>query len=407
METGKLQNLWQPFSEATVSISLEGKSERNSSLVYRLESWTCWLAAEMIAQWRELPVENLSVAAITDELGLTSAESIAPLLTALCRTATDTLSEELSLRVQALHERLQQKKLQPYSRQREWWEEEVAGLAKWFTQLTPTSLPSQFPVATCGCLAQLHSNTLVLRTLNRTKLRKRLARLWQAGPQSVLKKLRSLSEVLQNVQTNYETQRQDCLRRESSAWQAYYTLSVKLAARNWLLSGRNTDWEAALRALAVAYKFKLEAEVYTQASQLVGELVQQRRAYTAQVAQTDAMLASLQGWFTERCGTKPIFIPLLRDYLAERVNPVQMRRELEGWAGHSLNQWGISESVQIDALREQLLSRLRPLSLEIYTECCQSALTLTSLDLQTQSDKANQQSCGTTLAAMPPATELS
>ncbi|MBV8887727.1 MAG: hypothetical protein JO235_27545 [Chroococcidiopsidaceae cyanobacterium CP_BM_RX_35] len=378
METGKLQNPWEPSSEATVSISLEGKSERNSSLVCRLETWACWLAAETIAQWRELPVENFSVATIAEDLGLTSVESIAPLLIALCRTATNTLlSEELILRVQALHEQLQQKKLQPHSRHRKWWEEEVAGLARWFTQLTPTtSLPSQSPTAIGSCLAQLHSNTLILRTQSRMKLREHLARLWQAGPQSVLEKLGSLSEVLQNVQANYEIQRQDCLRRESSAWQAYYTLSGKLADRNWLWSGRSTDWEAALRALAVAYKFKLEAETYTQASQLVGELVQQTRAYTAQVAQTDAMLTSLQSWFTERCAAKPIFIPLLRDYLAERANPVQLRRELEGWAGHSLNQWGIAESVQVGALREQILSRLRPLSLEIYTECCQSALTL-------------------------------
>ncbi|MBV9385831.1 MAG: hypothetical protein JOZ78_05315 [Chroococcidiopsidaceae cyanobacterium CP_BM_ER_R8_30] len=377
METGKPQNL-QPSSEATVSISLEGKSERNISLICRLQTWACWLAAETIVQWREMPVEDLSVAAIVTELGLISVESMAPLLFALQKTATDTsLSEELSLRVQALHERLQRKKLQPRSCQREWWEKEVAGLAQWFTQLTPTSsLPSHFPAATSGCLAQLHSNILVLRIQSQTKLRESLAGLWQAGSQSVLKKLRSLSEVLHIVQANYEAQRQDCLRRESSAWQAYYTLSMKLAERNWLLSSRNTDWEAALRALAIAYKFKLEAEVYTLASQLVSDLLQQTQAYTVQIAQTDAMLASLQGWFTERCVTKPIFIPLLRDYLTERVNPVQLRRQLEGWAGHSLNQWGISESVQIEALREQLLSRLRPLSLKIYTECCQSALTL-------------------------------
>lgn len=380
METGKLQNPSQPSSDATVSISLKGKSERNRCLVYRLETWACWLAAETIAQWREAPAENLSAAAIADELGLTTSdETMAPLLTALCRTATDTpLLEELSLRIQAVHERLQQKKLQPHSHQtREWWEEEVAGLAQWFTQLTPTS-------STNGCLARLHSNALVVRTQSQTKLQERLAVLWQAGPQSALKKLRSLSEVLQNVQTNYETQRQNFLRRESSAWQAYYTLSVKLTERYWLLSSRNRDWEAALRALAVAYKFKLEAEIYTQASQLVGELVQQTRTYSVQVAQTDAMLASIQGWFIERCVTKPIFIPLLRDYLAERVNPVQLRRELEGWAGHSLNQWEISESVQIEALREQILSRLRPISLEIYGECCQSALILTPLNLTNQ-----------------------
>lgn len=386
METGKLQNPSQPSSrDATISIGLEGKSERNRYLVYRLETWACWLAAETIAQWREAPAETFSVAAIADELGLTTSdETMAPLLTALCRTATDTpLLEELSLRIQTVHERLQQKKLQPHSHQtHEWWNEEVAGLAQWFTQLSPTSsLPSHFPAATDGCLAQLHSTALVLRTQSQTKLRERLSELWQAGPQSALKKLRSLSEVLQNLQTNYETQRQDFLRRESSAWQAYNTLSVKLAERNWLLSSRNTDWEAALRALAVAYEFKIEAEIYTQASQLVGELVQQTRTYSVQVAQTEAMLASIQGWFIERCVTKPIFIPLLRDYLAERVNPVQLRRELEGWAGHSLNQWEISESVQIEALREQILSRLRPISLEIYSECCQSALILTPLNL--------------------------
>lgn len=378
METGKPQTIWQPPSGSTVSMSWEGTSERNMAVVCRMETWACWLAAETIAQWREMPVENLSVAAIVTELELTSSESIPPLLTALCRTATDlSLSEELSLRVQVLHKRLQQKKLQSrFHRTHEWWEEEFAGLGQWFTQLTPTSsLPSPSPAAISGCLAQLHANSLVLRTQSRTKLRECLAGVWQAGPQSVLKQLASLSQSLQNVQASYETQRQDCLHRESSAWEAYYTLSIKLSERNWLLSSRNKDWEATLSALALAYKFKLEVEAYTLASQLVGDLVQQTQAYITQVAQTDVMLTNLQSWFMERCMIKPIFIPLLRDYLAERVQPVQLRSELEGWVGHSLNQWGTYKLTQVEVLRQEILRRIQPIAREIYTECCRSALT--------------------------------
>lgn len=400
MEAEKLQTPQEQSLETVVCVSLNGENEETISLLRhlvaeastnypqlsrlrfvtvlptaRLKTWTYWLAVEAIAQWQELPVENFSVAAVTKELGLTSVEDI-PLLTALDKTVQGTSClKELSRRILALQERLPQSSVS-YSYQRQWLKQEVNALAEWFYQKpTPTSTPSQSLAETGGCLAQLQSNALVLRSQILSKLQESIAGIWQAGTQSVLQHLRFLIEALQDIQANFEAQRRECLRRESAAWRAFKTLSEKLVKSNRLLSSsRNPDWSAVLRALALAYNLKLEGKIYQIASQLLEVLVQQTQAYTATVDQTNVLLMTMQEWLTEGCDTQPVFIPLLREYLADQVNPAQLRRELEGWTGHSLNQWGACESIQVEALQQEILLRIRPIAMEMYAECCQSAL---------------------------------
>lgn len=409
METGRLQLAWQEITKAAALVIPSGEGEENISLLCRLiseasitysqlselrfahiplppselESWVYWLAAEVTTQWRDLPVEGLSVeAAIIDELGLTTAENVSSLLTALDRSDTNIpLSKELALRIQALHDQHQQEL--EHSHSRAWLDLEATKLAKWFSQVPSLPLTSSQPIAESGgCLTQLQFNALALRSKALHTLQECFVRLYQAGPRAVLRWLKSLTGALQVIRANYEAQRQECLQRESSAWQAYHNLSTKPGERKWVLFGpRMMNWEAALRALGIAYHSRLEAEVYTLASQLVGELAQQTNVYATAIAQTDALLTSLQDWFTEHCPSKLAFTPLLRDYLIARVDLLKLLRELEHWTDCSLEQWGTLEPTQSEALREQILARLQSLCLEMYVECCCSALTLSTPDL--------------------------
>lgn len=429
MESGKLQFDWEKSSEAFALISLGGKGERNFSLLRnliseasatypqllqlrfvnmpppasRLENWSYCLAAQIVAQWRDLPVENCSVATIVNELGLSGAENKAPLLTALDNTATGIpLSLQVVERVQTLSEQPRQQKLTPHQRQ-QWLEQEAAGLAEWFTQpLYAPSGPSQSLALASSCLAQLQSNALAVRSKVLEQLQGYFVRLQQAGPRALLTWLASLSEALDGIRADYEAQRHDHLRRENSAWRAYYNLSALVEKPKWKLSSQGRpDWEAALRALATAYDFKLGAEIYTQAAQIVGLLTQQTRMYAASVAQVDAMLARLQGWSAERGSVEPLFVPLLKDTLTERLNPRQIRSELESWVGCSLDQWAALESAQIAGLCEQILARTRPICLEVYAECCRCVLNLDHPDHQTQPTMMAQTPASTPLVTVP------
>ena len=197
MDSGKLQLNWEQTSEAIVLISLGDEGKEGLSLLRhlvadasashpqlsklrfvniplsnsRLENWSHWLAAQVVEQWRDLPLEDQSIEAIIKELGLSSAENKASLLDHLSQVTTgNSLTLQLNEHFQSLRERQRQQKLTP-SNQKQWLEQEVAGLAQWFSQPSPAaSEPSQLSTAESGCLAQLQSNILVLRSKIRHQL---------------------------------------------------------------------------------------------------------------------------------------------------------------------------------------------------------------------------------------------
>ncbi len=431
MESGELQFDWEQTSQNVALLSFGSNGEESLSLLRRLvedasdsypqlsqlrfvhipipvsklENWSHLLAAQVVDYWRDLPVEERSVATITDELGLSSAESRNPLLDALDKTATGTsLTLQLAMLIELLSERQRQQKLTP-SLWQQWLEQEAAGLAEWFSQPPPISSgSSQSLIKAGGCLAQLHFTLLARRSTTLHQLQGCFIQLRQAGPRSLLAYLGSLDEVLDRIRADCEEQRQECLRRESSAWRAYYSLKASLEKPNWAwFSQVHLQQEAVLRALTTAYEFKLRAEISTQAAQLVSELVQQTRLYATSIAQLDAMLASLKDWFAERGSVEPLFVPMLRDSLTEQVNIAQLRSELENWVGCALQEWNALDSTRSEALREQILARLRPLCLELYADCCRYILNLEIPSRQDQS--MTESSASAKLVTTPPNSE--
>ena len=398
MESGKLQFDWEQSQENIALISFGSNGEESFSLlqqvideasasypqlaqlrfmhipipVSKLERWSHWLAAQVVKQWRDLRVEERSVVAIVNELGLSSVQNRDLLLEALDSADTDASPTlKLAMRFESLRSGQRQQDLTPLL-WKQWLDKESSELAEWFAHLPPISSgSSQSSIAASGCLMQLQTNMLALRSKTLRQMQSCLVRLQQAGPRALLTFLLSLSDTLDTIRADYEVQRQDCLRRESSAWRAYYNLRAPLEEGNWGWIGQTrVDKKAVLRALTTAYDFKLRAEIYTQAAQLVGELVQQTRLYSGSVARLDAILNSLQGWFTERGSVEPLFLPLLKNSLAERVNPVQLQSELKNWVGYA------SEQNPSEELREELLTRIRPVCLEVYTDCCRYILNL-------------------------------
>lgn len=387
MKSG-LQFDWEQFSEAIALISFGGKEESNFSLlqsliaesstkypqlshlrfvrvplpVAKLENWSYCLAAQLVAQWRELTLPKHSVESVVNELELSNIGSREPFFAALNQSNSATpLNIQLAIRMESL----KQQRPQRSSEQQQWLEKETKNLAQWFAQLEGD-----------GCLAQLQSNVVALRAKILSQLQSYFDQTQQVGSRSLLEWLNALIETFDRIYANCEAQRHDSLRRESSAWRAYYNLNL-LEERSWKLFNRDRlDWQAAISALTTAYNFKLKAEIYTQAAQLVSESTRQTRLYADSVQQIDALLARIQKYFSDRDSVEPLFLPLLKNFLAERVNAVQLRGELESWVGCTFDRWHTLDSKQTTALCEQILLRIRPLCLEVYAECCRSILNL-------------------------------
>jgi hypothetical protein len=402
MEPEKQRLIWQEAASAVLVMSSGKTAEQTIDLVCRLmaeasthepqllglqsipvslgttrlEVWAHSLAAELMRQWQTL--EGTTTPDLTTtlaELGLIGVEGgPAPLIDAMGKAGAQKIPvAELRERLQTLYKQQQQQQFAS-SKLRVWLEREAAQLANWFNQMpTADSLMFQSPEEMSGCLVKLQLYAPTLHTQTLQTLNAGFARLQLSGSQVILAHLNGLSQALQSVLADYEVQRQERLRRESGAWRAYRNLMTQIETRQWGVSGKgDLAWEAVLRALNLIYVSKLEAEAYTLASQIVSDLMMQTHQYAVAIAQTDTLLTQLQHWFMQNCPPESKLSPILKSFLAERINPWDLRHQLEQWAGYSLFQWGTIQSIPLETLREQILARLHPICLAVYGECCAS-----------------------------------
>jgi hypothetical protein len=403
MESEKQRLIWQEAASAALVISSGTTAEQTIDLVRRLVAeasasthdpqllglqsipvslgttqlavWAHSLAAELMRQWQTLEGTTPEPEKTLAELGLINAQGgPVPLIDAMGKAGVQKIPiAELRERLQNLYKQQQQQRFTS-SKLRVWLEREAAQLANWFHQMpTADSLMFQSPEEMSGCLVKLQLYAPTLHTQTLQTLNTCFDRLQPSGSQVILAHLNGLSKALQSVLADYDVQRQDRLRRESGAWRAYRNLMTQIEMRQWGGSGKgDLAWEAVLRALNLIYVSKLEAEAHTLASQIVSDLIMQTHQYAVAIAQTDALLTHLQTWFMQRCPPESKLSPILNSFLAERINPWELRRQLEQWAGYSFLQWGTVESIQLETLREQILARLHPICLAVYGECCAS-----------------------------------
>lgn len=351
----------------------------------RLEIWAHCLAAELMRQWQTLTVSSSSITTILAELGLISVEGKAPLIDLMGKAGAQTFPiVELQERLQKLYQHQQQEKLES-SKLQAWIAHEASRLADWFHQMpTANSLMFQSPEEMSGCLVKLQLYAPTLHTQTLQTLNACFSQLKLSGSQVILAHLNGLSQALQDTLNDYEFQRQERLRRESGAWRAYHNLMTQIETHQWGSSGKgNLAWEAVLRALNLIYVSKLEAEAYTLGSQIVSDLMMQTRQYAAGVADTDMLLTHLHHWFAQKCPPESNLSPVLKSFLAERINPQELRRQLEKWLGYPLLQWGTVKLIQQEALREQILAQIQPICWAVYGECCASlALGVSASNIQ-------------------------
>ncbi|MGB8701461.1 MAG: hypothetical protein WCD18_18765, partial [Thermosynechococcaceae cyanobacterium] len=351
----------------------------------RLEIWVYSLAAELTRQWQTFSSPTPSVESILADLGLIGTEGLPPLIDAIGKADTQTFPiVELRERLQTLYKHQQQEKLVS-SKFRLWLEREASQLADWFHQMpTADSLLVQSPEEMGGCLVKLQLYAPTLHTQALQTLNAYFTQLRPLGTQVILTHLNRLRQALQDTLNRYELKRQEHLRRESGAWRAYRNLITQIETRQWGSADQGAlAWEAVFRALNLIYVSKLEAEAYALASQIINNLMLQTHQYATEIAQTDTLLTHLHNWFVQQCPPESSLSPVLKSFLAERINSWELRGQLEKWTGYSLHHWGNVSSLRLEILGEQILTRLQPICLAIYGECCASlALGISASNIQ-------------------------
>ncbi len=353
----------------------------------RLQDWSCWLAGEVVNQWLHLSATGMSVDEVMLKLGISEFENkTSSLLIALSAGgAGASLSSELLSQINLIrdqHSRLNYS----YSELQQWLEQKNVELLDW---LSPFPKTSSAEISLATGLDRVRFNAEALHIKTQLYFKEALVSWRQAGLSSTLQFLQTLGERLTQTYDGYDQQRQACKGKEESAWRAFNNLRAQLQQRSFLGKKRQVTFDAVLQGLLKAYSFKLEAEVYSQACQIVGKLRQEIYFLAVNFVQASDFLVRLRDEFIQNSPSEPLFAPLLKQSLIQHLEPIKFRREIESVLGYPLSDWGQLRRPQEAIIRQQILSQLTPICLEVYAECYASVVHLQTPNSQLESTHKN------------------
>lgn len=332
-----------------------------------IKSWLYWLGADLVSQWRTLPIENWSFATVFHEINpqLSSASSL--LLTALAQSkvTNDSILDLLELKYQSIYQ--QQARYFTTTR-----------ILKWVIPLAAT-LANALTKSTQKCLEQLEINVDDLRTKLHQKQHIYFLVLSSAGTKSAFACLDSLSEQLHSLTQEYERQWQKSLFKSSASRHSFENLSAQIS--QWWELSRQQKADSALNSLRLTYKYQLEGQLYNAACQLLKELETQTQQHILYVTEVDLWLAQLQSWFVQQYPLDPVPTDFLKHYLSPRINAVEFLKAIEEWADCTTYNWVRLDEDELSDLKAEILRRLQPICWEFYTECFQINKRLSSNDI--------------------------
>ena len=344
----------------------------------KLQDWSTWLAVEVVDQWLDYSYMGVSVDLALSKLGLATLENQSSVLLSTLNTGEPgiSLTAELSSRINAVRYRYSHEKVLQTNWQQLLEQENIA-LSQWFSPPQKSASDSSTRVG----WERVQFNAEALQIKNQLYLKKVILSWRQAGLQTTLRFLQDLGERLTYVYSRYDRQRQIFSRKESSAWRAFNNLSAKLQRQgsiqgHFQADKRQVTFDVVLQALLKAYTFKLEAEIYGQACQLVGRLRQETHLLAFEFVQSSAFLGNLKSEFMQSNLEEPFFAPLLMQSLTQNLDSLKLRRQIEAIVSCPAYLWSSLRRPQKLMIRQQILAQLYPLCLEVYTQCYASLMSL-------------------------------
>ena len=187
----------------------------------------------------------------------------------------------------------------------------------------------------------------------------------QASPVKLSLFLQDFVTGLVSQRNHLEQEKIKYLKKEISAWQAFFNLCNKLnnSVKNSIeyLCIKECVWNS----LLVSFESKLKVDTYTSYSQTLLDLIHSCRSYYDSVNLSAKKLEEIQTSLKQKCTLELISLPIFTEL--KRVNSGEQKKLIEIWVGHSLNYWGNSP-VSWQQIEAELLKNIEPLIIELYKD---------------------------------------
>lgn len=134
------------------------------------------------------------------------------------------------------------------------------------------------------------------------------------------------------------------------------------------------------KAVILSCQYRIEAEIYSLAAQIATETIKQFAAQVSVLDKTNSFLLESIEQLEQNQETDIVVLTPYIEELQERISLKELQHDMEKLIGHSLNQWGICQSISSTDLNRQLLARLEPTTRNIYSYLRKEALSVSFLE---------------------------
>ena len=175
--------------------------------------------------------------------------------------------------------------------------------------------------------------------------------------------LKELSEDFQETEQRYTEEKEKYIEKENGSLRTYKRhLSVlKGEERDTLKSEEN--FKIAKNALLNIYKWKIEAESYSWATQIIKKIESSNQLYIGVFKDSNTFLSKLKADFLAE--TKESEVMLAFSLEPGSIDPENLLKKVEKKVGHTHSSWGRYRGVTPGMVRMAILSELKPIAEKI------------------------------------------
>ena len=189
--------------------------------------------------------------------------------------------------------------------------------------------------------------------------------------------LEKLSAKFHELEQEYGKERKKYIDKENGNLRTYSRSLDVLKSDEEDLHVLAENFRIAKKTLLNQYKFKIEAEAYSSAIQVLKKVESTNQHYLGILKDSNVFLSEIKDEFLGKIKNLDVLMPFMVES-ANHLNTDDLLKKVEQRVGHSLPSWGRFRSVTKEMVREALLLELEPIAQKI----CNATLSKLSQEYQ-------------------------
>lgn len=220
-----------------------------------------------------------------------------------------------------------------------------------------------------GCHLALKTNHQNLRRELSDRFKK-LVSFWKtASVQNSLDFLKEIDSFLLSLEDKYQQEQEKYLDKKNACLRTYtrFLSAIREKDHQNDLGKLHNNFSIAKQSLLNLYKFKIKAETYSLAAQVLNSLIRINQMYIAVLEESYEFLTQIKADFLTQVNLEKsnLFLLLVADKITNQVNLGNLQKKVEIKLGHSLPTWKRYTGITVNDVQKALIEEVQPIAKKI------------------------------------------